>query len=256
MRSLLPSFLLLLSLPLPAQVAPPTDAVGRSRMLQRAERLRLRGDDDGARQLAQAVLVFAPDDFAARTFLGYRHHRGRWRLPQEIAYLERAAGGAPAAPAGKAAAAADAGAAGEADEGVVEGAGRAATPAAAQPPARANPPADADRAARLRQLWLDDEAGAAAARAALHAEAMAAHRPELAAAIDAEYRRARQPHRQAAAATATALGVLSVQLQNVRLLGFDEVTVGFGTGSGRLQLPRTESVSIGTTVAVPLGFGR
>lgn len=42
-------------------------------------------------------------------------------------------------------------------------------------------------------------------------------------------------------------GLATVRLQHVRLLGFDTVPVGFGTGSGTLQLPRTESISFGGT---------
>jgi hypothetical protein len=46
---------------------------------------------------------------------------------------------------------------------------------------------------------------------------------------------------------------MTLRLQHVRLLGFDTVTVGFGSGTGQLMLPRTESISFGGTVAVPLG---
>ena len=45
---------------------------------------------------------------------------------------------------------------------------------------------------------------------------------------------------------------MTVRAQQVQLLGMDTVNVGFGTGSGRLMLPRTQSISIGTTVALPI----
>lgn len=46
---------------------------------------------------------------------------------------------------------------------------------------------------------------------------------------------------------------LGIDAQLSRVQGIDTVPVSFGTGSGRLQLPRTRSVSIGTTVTVPAG---
>ncbi len=47
---------------------------------------------------------------------------------------------------------------------------------------------------------------------------------------------------------------IGVNAQLTRLEGIDTVPVSFGRGgSGRLQLPRTRSVSIGSTVVVPAG---
>src|SRR5262245_52083612 len=52
-------------------------------------------------------------------------------------------------------------------------------------------------------------------------------------------------------------GMFDVRLQSVKLLGIDTVPVSFGNGNGgRLQLPRTESVSFGGAVCLPLGFGQ
>ena len=51
---------------------------------------------------------------------------------------------------------------------------------------------------------------------------------------------------------APSIGLFKLHLQRTELLGLDTVTVGFGNGQGRLQLPRTQSISIGTTVALPL----
>jgi hypothetical protein len=51
---------------------------------------------------------------------------------------------------------------------------------------------------------------------------------------------------------APSIGLFTLHLQRTQLLGLDTVTVGFGNGQGRLQLPRTQSISIGTTVALPL----
>jgi hypothetical protein len=51
---------------------------------------------------------------------------------------------------------------------------------------------------------------------------------------------------------ARAVGLVAVRAQHTQLLGFDTVTVSLGTGQARLMLPRTQSVSIGTTVAVPV----
>ena len=47
-------------------------------------------------------------------------------------------------------------------------------------------------------------------------------------------------------------GLFTIRAQQTRLLGFDTVTVGLGNGQARLMLPRTETVSIGTTVGVPV----
>jgi hypothetical protein len=51
---------------------------------------------------------------------------------------------------------------------------------------------------------------------------------------------------------APSIGLFTLHLQRTELQGLDTVTVGFGNGQGRLQLPRTQSISIGTTVALPL----
>jgi hypothetical protein len=51
-------------------------------------------------------------------------------------------------------------------------------------------------------------------------------------------------------------GLFDLRLQWVQNLGFDTVPVSFGTGSpGRLMLPRTQSVSFGGPIWLPLGFG-
>jgi hypothetical protein len=51
---------------------------------------------------------------------------------------------------------------------------------------------------------------------------------------------------------APSIGLFTMHLQRTELQGLDTVTVGFGNGQGRLQLPRTQSISIGTTVALPV----
>jgi len=51
--------------------------------------------------------------------------------------------------------------------------------------------------------------------------------------------------------------LLELRLQKTTLLGLDNFTTSLGFGSPvTLQLPRTRSISIGTTVSVPLGSGR
>ncbi|HEX6813979.1 MAG TPA: hypothetical protein VF384_20315 [Planctomycetota bacterium] len=109
---------------------------------------------------------------------GFVLYEGRWRLPQEIVYLQEAA------------------------------MRRFSTSAPAVPAAAKSPGADA---------------------------------PQLAASKDRPRRRG-----------STTTGLMTIRLQNVRVVGWDTVTVNLGTGSARLQLPRTEVVSIGTTVGVPL----
>ncbi|MEZ5989048.1 MAG: hypothetical protein R3F30_07985 [Planctomycetota bacterium] len=53
------------------------------------------------------------------------------------------------------------------------------------------------------------------------------------------------------------LGTIEVRAQQSRLLGMDTLTTSLGpAGQVRIQLPRTQSTSIGTTVTVPLGVGR
>ena len=50
---------------------------------------------------------------------------------------------------------------------------------------------------------------------------------------------------------------MGINFQHTELLGLDTVPVSLGVGSPvRIQLPRTRSVSIGTTVTVPAGIGR
>lgn len=110
---------------------------------------------------------------------GYRLHSGRWRLPQEIAYLQRAAA-------------------------------QRAAPAA--------------------------EPKAPIAKAAVAGAAAPAAKRDW----------PQRPRR------ATTTGLFDIRLQHVERLGLDTVPVSFGTGQGRLQLPRTQSISIGTTVALPL----
>lgn len=58
--------------------------------------------------------------------------------------------------------------------------------------------------------------------------------------------------RQRAVRRSTTTGLFTIRLQQVRVVGMDTVTVGVGTGTVRIQLPRTESISIGTTVGLPL----
>jgi hypothetical protein len=212
-----------------AQLAPPNNPVEASKQFQLAEVARQRGDRALAGQLARNVLVFRPDDFAARTFLGFQWFRGRWRLAEEIAYLDRAAAARGAATSQPAPAAA---------------VDLPRTPAAASTLAEAT---------RLRrQLWQRDDHAALKARAELCALAAREGLPDLRAQVEREYRRARLAIREA---ERSAVGIMSVRLQNVHLLGFDTVTVGLGTGTGRLMLPRTGSVSFGGTVALPLGLG-
>lgn len=200
--------LLLLAPALSAQAA-----VAAAKLLQRAEHARQRGDEPKATQLARECLALQPDDFAARSFLGFRWCQGRWRLPQEIAYLEQAAAKAAPAP----------------------------------PPAAPAPKPIAEAAALQRRLWSRDEREARQARAQLLELARSSAVPGVAAQVEREYRRARAMH--------AAYAVMTVQLQQVRLTGLDVVSVGFGAGTGRLMLPRTESVSFAGTVALPLGSG-
>ncbi len=49
---------------------------------------------------------------------------------------------------------------------------------------------------------------------------------------------------------------MGINFQHTELLGLDTVPVSLGTGRVQIQLPRTRSVSIGTTVTVPAGIGR
>jgi hypothetical protein len=58
-----------------------------------------------------------------------------------------------------------------------------------------------------------------------------------------------RPRRTAYSAT----GLFDLRLQWVQVTGLATVPVGLGVGTGRLQLPTTQSVSFGGTVALPLG---
>jgi hypothetical protein len=213
--------------------------------------------------LSHAVLAYRPDDFAARSFLGQVWFRGRWRLQAEVDLLRRA----------EEARAESTGANGASDESAIgqpaggEPAGGARQPEvaavdcsqAADAASRTDAGADARdtdardtdaRVARLqRALWAGSDRSAERALRELTAIATRDGRPALARLAERAYWRARLAWRQAAPAT----GILGVQVQHVRLLGFDTVQVGFGNGTGRLMLPRTESVSFGGYVAVPLG---
>ena len=183
MRSTIAAALLGLACLLPGQDSrhtPGSDA----KLFESAQRLRWRGEEAAAQARMRELLERKPDHFEARTFLGHQFFKGRWRLPEEIAYLRRAERRA------------------------------AGTPDAA-PPA---PPANV--AAADREPFFIPR------------------RPP-----------ARQP------ASVRGRGLFSLRLQNVRLLGMDTVPVSFGNGSGRLQLPRTQSVSFGGPVWLPLGFG-
>lgn len=96
---------------------------------------------------------------------------------------------------------------------------------------------------------------AAAPAAVAVAAPGAAPAPGSAAAVDRAARdlvRAFGPPR-VALVRVPAIGLLDLRLQRSQITGVDTVTVGFGNGTGRLQLPRTECVSFGGAVAVPLG---
>jgi hypothetical protein len=127
--------------------------------------------------LAVAQSAITAGEAGALKRQGYVFYEGRWRLPQEIVYLQRAASRR-----------------------------LTASPPAAPVPAKASP--------------------APLPRVAAHAG-----RPQL--------------HRKAT-------GIFTIRLQHSELLGMDTVPVSLGTGTARLQLPRTQSVSIGTTVGLPL----
>ena len=128
--------------------------------------------------LAVAQTPIARSEVAALKRQGYVFYEGRWRLPQEIVYLQEAA---------------------------------------------------------MRRF------SASAPASPVTAKAPAADVPRLAAQQDRPQLR-----------RSTTTGLLTVRLQQVQVLGIDTVTVGLGTGSARLQLPRTQSISISTTVGVPL----
>jgi len=117
---------------------------------------------------------------SARQRQGYVLYEGRWRLPQEIVYLQLAASRRLA--------------------------GVGATPAA---PASDKAPA-----------------------------------------VDAQPVAPRKLPPQTRCSTST--GLFTIRMQQVQLLGMDTVTVGVGNGTVRLQLPRTQVISIGTTVDLPI----
>ena len=62
-----------------------------AKVIEAAQKLRLRGDEVAAQSRMREVLEREPDHLEARAFLGYEFFRGRWRLPEEMAYLRRAA---------------------------------------------------------------------------------------------------------------------------------------------------------------------
>jgi hypothetical protein len=126
--------------------------------------------------LAVAQTPIAKSEVAALKRQGYVFYEGRWRLPQEIVYLQQAAS---------------------------------------------------------RRF--------SATEPAVPAKAPAAESPQV-----APSDRQRPPPR-----TSTT-GLFTIRLQQVKVVGMDTVTVGVGTGTVRIQLPRTESISIGTTVDLPL----
>jgi hypothetical protein len=211
--------LLLLGMPAAAQHTTAVDA-GAAQALRRAESAQRAGDEARATKLAREVLDGNPDDAAARALLGYRRFEGRWRLPQEIAYLERAAS-ARGAPKAQPAA-------------VV-----ATTPS----------PEVVRRIERLqRRLYVADERSAVRARDDLVAFGRREGLDGFDDRVEREFWRARLAVREARAVA----GRLSVRVQHTRLLGFDTVNVGFGNGTGRVMLPRTESISIGGSIPLPL----
>jgi hypothetical protein len=126
--------------------------------------------------LVVAQTPIARSEVAALKRQGYVFYEGRWRLPQEIVYLQQAASRRFSATA---------------------------------PAAPAKAPVDEPRQASPRD-------------------------------------------RQLAPLRSTTTGLFTIRLQQVKVVGMDTVTVGVGTGTVRIQLPRTESISIGTTVDLPL----
>src|SRR5262245_33694260 len=76
---------------LPAQETRPPAADARvdAKLMSAARRLRARGDEAAAQASARELVERQPDHFEARAFLGQQFFRGRWRLPEEIAYLRR-----------------------------------------------------------------------------------------------------------------------------------------------------------------------
>lgn len=90
MRCLHAALLLALATLLPAQTAPSGPAAD-AKALEAALRLRRRGDEAGAQALVRPILERQPDNMEVRLFLGHEFFRGRWRLPEEVALLRRAA---------------------------------------------------------------------------------------------------------------------------------------------------------------------
>lgn len=176
--------------------------------------LALQRDHETARELLGHIRVrgrWLPYEQGMRT-LGYRHYQGRWRRPEEIEYLKRAAR------------------------------------------QRARAAEVQERIDRLAIALADpDEARSAAALQSLRVLARTEKRPDLAAAAQRDYWRCRVAWMRAAARQNTT-AIVGLRLQHVELLGIDTVPVSFGTGGGgRLQLPRTRSISFGGTVAIPVG---
>ena len=170
-----------------------------------------------------------PEDEARRA-LGFLRFEGRWRLPREIEYLRHAR------------------------------AGRAAAARRAESPGGAEGAADLQTTIQDLHLRLigPSDADRDRARAELVALAGELGDPALMQWTEEAFRAWRHAwahHRETS--REVPVGILSLNLQKVDLLGIDTVPVGFGVGTpGRLQLPRTRSISIGTTVAVPLSTGR
>jgi hypothetical protein len=149
---------------------------------------------------------------------GFRWHSGRWRLPQEIRYLTRARAAQPDR---------------TGDEGPIDPSWFGAMPIRRAAEAR-------DRLVEAAQRAGDGELELCVVRAWRR---------------DAELRAAvaRRVSTAPGSLGAYPVALLGLQIQQTQLLGFDTVPVSFGNGQGRLMLPRTRSISIGTTVAVPLG---
>jgi len=163
----------------------------------------------------------------ARLERGFRWFEGRWRLPQEIEYLERARS-ARTAP--------------------------AVTPDSKPETAKLVATGPIDAAWFLARSARD----AASARDTLRRAAQRAGDRNLEHIVVREWlgshlARGAAPRGGSVASTGFPVGILSLNLQHSQLEGFDIVPVSFGSGQGRIMLPRTRSISIGTTVAVPLG---
>ncbi len=115
--------------------------------------------------------------------------------------------------------------------------------------------------AQIKRLYTrlsgSSESARIKARDQLIAMARSEHIPNLERKAQAEYTSYRDGWaaiRKARARTRVT-GLLSVNLQYSKLTGLRTVPVSFGNGaSGRIQLPTTRSISVGTTVAIPMGI--